>query len=116
MNPALFVLACARLIVEALIAATVRELAQQLPQPATPPAPTERETQAVMHASALAGRLWDRYRDPSGDLCLTQHGRRMAVLYAAVLDDESVRWLAAQIRYEFADGPDQPPVSHEVFL
>lgn len=105
-----------RLCVQAVLAALVEEAARHIPRPPVPPPPTAPGQRATIRASVLASRLWDRYRDPANDACLTEHGRRMAVLYAAVLDDESVRWLAAQIRHEFADGPDQPPVSHEVFL
>lgn len=104
-----------RLCVQAVLAALVEEAARHIPRPPVPSTPTEAEQRATMCASALAGRLWDRYRDPAGDPCLSEHGRRMAVLYAAVLDDESIRWLATQIGHEFAECPDKPPVSQEVY-
>lgn len=87
--------------------------ARLLPQPPTPPAPTP-EQRAAGLASTLAGRLWDRYRDPAGDAHLSAHGRHMAILYAAVLDDETVRWLARLIQREHEDGPDAPPLSHDI--
>lgn len=100
-----------RLCVRAVLVALVEKAARHIPQPPAPPWGGRR---ATAHGSLLAGRLWDRYRDPEGAPCLSDHGRRMAILYAAVLDDEAIRWLAAQIVHEFAECPDHPPVSHEV--
>lgn len=105
-----------RLITEAALTLLARELARRLPQPPAPPRLTP-EQRATMLASDLAARLWDRYRDPSGNRHHgTPHGRKMALLYAAVLDEETVAWLARQIQAEHAEGDDAPPLSHHVHL
>jgi hypothetical protein len=83
------------------VAALVDSAARRLPQPLTAP-DCQR---ATMHASDLAAGLWDRYRNP-------QEGAN--ILWAAVLDADAIRWLAVQIQHEYQDGPEKPPVSHEV--
>lgn len=96
-------------------AARVEELARQLPQPPAPPPAPDATQRATLHAFLVAGRLWDRYRDPLGSPGISAARRPDAMLIAATLGDEDVRWLAQQITLEFVDGPDQPPVSHEVY-
>jgi hypothetical protein len=121
MNLATLLHSTIQIVAQALLNTAAREIAdrakefpQWLPQPPTPAPPPDATQRATMHASLAAGRLWDRYRNPASDPCLSEHGRHMAVLYAAVLDDEVIRWLVVQIRHEHEDGPDHPPVSHEV--
>jgi hypothetical protein len=99
-------------LLSALVALLVEEAAARLlPRPPLPP-----EQRATMHASDLAGWLWDRYRDPAGDPHSSAEGRLRAILYAAVLDEEDIDRLADLIIAEHADGPDAPPISHEVTL
>lgn len=110
MTPFDYLRLAARVALVILVEAAAARLLAQPPAP--PPAPTP-EQRATMHASALSGRLWDRYRDPAGDAHLTTHGRRMAILYAACLDHDTVGWLARQIRAEYEGGPDAPPLSYD---
>lgn len=96
----------------AWIVLIVTVLARRLPQP---PLPTPAYL-ATVRAHALAGRLRTRHANPYDAPGLSAEGRRRAILYAAVLDEEDIDRLADLIIAEHADGPDAPPISHEVTL